>query len=106
MDVMIASDNVGDAFYPYGDYDPLSVLRLAVPVAHLEPDAWLDSITSLPARWCGSDLAMPIAKGMPADFIWHAATDMGDLISRPRSERIVYRRGAPLPAQNHDWRNA
>lgn len=105
MEVMIASDNVGDAFYPYGDYDPLSVLRLAVPAAHLEPDAWLDSITSLPSRRCGSSISGPIEKGMPADFIWHAATDMGDLISRPRSERIVYRSGTPLPTATNDWRN-
>lgn len=106
MEVMTASDNVGDAFYPYGDYDPLSVLRLAVPSAHLEPDAWLDSITSLPSRWCGSSNSRPVEKGMPADFIWHAAADMGDLISRPRSERIVYRAGTPLPAASNDWRNA
>lgn len=105
MEVMIASDNVGDAFYPYGDYDPLSVLRLAVPAAHLDPEAWLDSIASTPARWCGSGAATPIATGMPADFIRHAAADMNDLTSRPRSERTVYRSGAPLPA-NHDWRNA
>ena len=50
MTVMLASDNVGDAFYPYGDYDPLSVLRLAAPAAHLEPEDWLDSITTLPSR--------------------------------------------------------
>ncbi|MDH6233435.1 cytosine deaminase [Mesorhizobium soli] len=106
MTVMLASDNVRDAFYPYGDYDPLSVLRLAAPAGHLEPEDWLDSITTLPARWCASSIATPVAKGMPANFVWHAASDLGDLISRPQAQRIVYRGGEPLPASIQDWRNA
>lgn len=106
MAVMLASDNVRDAFYPYGDYDPLSVLRLAAPVCHLEPEDWLDSITTLPARWCASSIATPLEKAMPANFVWHAASDLGDLISRPQARRIVYRGGKPLPASNQDWRNA
>ncbi|WP_378942022.1 amidohydrolase family protein [Mesorhizobium sp. ANAO-SY3R2] len=106
MTVMLGSDNVGDAFYPYGDYDPLSILRLAAPACHLEPDEWLDSITRLPARWCASSIAVPLEKGGPADFVWHGARDLGDLISRPQAQRIVYRSGKPLPASNQDWRNA
>lgn len=104
--VMLASDNVGDAFYPYGDYDPLSILRLAAPACHLDPEEWLDSITHLPASWCASSFGVPLEKGSPADFVWHSASDLGDLISRPQAQRIVYRGGKPLPANNQDWRNA
>lgn len=96
MTVMLGSDNIGDAFYPYGDYDPLAILRLATPVCHLEPEEWLDSITDLPALWCGSQIASPVAKGMLADFIWHDAIDINHLISRPQARRIVYRSGRPV----------
>ncbi|PWK61768.1 amidohydrolase family protein [Aminobacter sp. AP02] len=106
MTVMLGSDNVGDAFYPYGDYDPLAILRLAAPACHLEPEEWLDSITRLPADWCASSIAAPLEKGGRADFVWHGARDLGDLISRPQAQRIVYRGGKPLPANNQDWRNA
>lgn len=93
MDAMLGSDNVRDAFYPYGDYDPLSVLRLAAPVCHLEPDEWLDSITTLPARFIGSDRVQILSEGRPANFIWHEATDINDLISRPQAHRVIWRDG-------------
>jgi cytosine deaminase len=35
----------------------------------------------------------PIAVGNAADFIWFDAADLGDLISRPAAERVVYRAG-------------
>ncbi|MCR8724559.1 amidohydrolase family protein [Frigidibacter sp. ROC022] len=103
---MLGSDNVGDAFYPYGDYDPLSILRLAATACQIAPEDWIDSITSLPGRLCSGNLSGLLAEGGPADFIWHAAEDLGELISRPRAERIVYRGGRPLPANHFDWRNA
>ncbi|MNE10134.1 Cytosine deaminase [compost metagenome] len=93
MDAMLGSDNVRDAFYPYGDYDPLSVLRLAAPVCHLEPDEWLDSITTLPARFIGSDRVHGLSAGGTANFIWHDATDINDLISRPQARRVIWRDG-------------
>ena len=90
---ILATDNVCDPFYPYGDYDPLSILRLAVPVCHLDPAAWLDSITGLPAAWMGSRTAVPVRKGGAANFIWHDAVDVDDLVSRPKAGRVVYRNG-------------
>ncbi|MBO1040576.1 amidohydrolase family protein [Brucella pituitosa] len=93
MDAMLGSDNVRDAFYPYGDYDPLSVLRLAAPVCHLEPDEWLDSITTLPARFIGSERVQALSEGGLANFIWHDATDINDLISRPQARRVIWRDG-------------
>lgn len=93
MEAMLGSDNVRDAFYPYGDYDPLSVLRLAAPVCHLDPDEWLDSVTTLPARFIGSDRIQALSEGGPANFIWHDATDINDLISRPQARRVIWRDG-------------
>lgn len=104
MAVMLASDNVGDAFYPYGDYDPLSVWRLALPAVHLDPADWLDSVTTLSARWCGAK-AETITPGAAANFILHAARDAGDLASRPQAKRTVYRDGKALAASDHDWRH-
>jgi cytosine deaminase len=96
MDAMLGSDNVRDAFYPYGDYDPLSVLRLAAPVCHLEPVEWLDSITTLPARFIGSDRVEALKEGGIANFIWHDATDINDLISRPQTRRVIWRDGTKI----------
>lgn len=93
---MLATDNVRDPFYPYGDYDPLSILRLAVPVCHLDPAEWLDSITGVPAAWMGSRTVAPVRKGGAANFIWHDAADIEDLVSRPKAGRIVYRGGQAI----------
>jgi len=93
IDVMLGSDNVRDAFYPYGDYDPLAILRLAAPVCHIEPEDWLDSITTLPARIMRSERVQTPETGLPANFIWHDATDINDLISRPQARRVIWRDG-------------
>lgn len=95
VEVMLGVDNCRDAFYPFGDYDPLAILHLAVLACHVDPREWLDSITTLPAAHCGLP-ATPIAVGKAADFIWFDAADMNDLVSRPGAERIVYRGGRKL----------
>lgn len=92
MAVMLGVDNCRDAFYPYGDYDPLAVLRLAAISAHIDPVDWLDAITSLPAALCGAP-ARAIAAGEAADFIWFDASDLSDLVSRPDAARLVFRNG-------------
>lgn len=96
MDVVLGSDNVGDAFYPYGNYDPLAILRLAAPVCHVEPQEWLDSITSLPSRLIGSERIQPLQVDGLASFIWHDAEDLTDLISRPQARRVVWRDGTKI----------
>ncbi len=92
MDVMLASDNVRDAFYPYGDYDPLDILRGGQLAAQFEPQDWLDTITTTAARWCGTSTQMPKTGG-PADFLQFEAADFGDLISRATARRHVWRAG-------------
>lgn len=95
VEVLLGIDNCRDAFYPFGDYDPLAVLRLAVIACHVDPRDWLDSITTLPAAHCGTPIT-PIAVGEPADLIWFDAADLNDLVSRPGAERIVFRNGRDI----------
>ncbi|MFP4043712.1 MAG: amidohydrolase family protein [Rhodosalinus sp.] len=94
VEVLFASDNVRDAFYPHGDYDMADVLRATVLGAQLDPADWLGAVTTDAARWCGAVHA--IEDGGPADFIWHDASDPDDLVSRPRAARQVWRGGQPL----------
>ncbi len=95
VEVLLGVDNCRDAFYPFGDYDPLAILRLAVLACHVDPRDWLDSITTKPAAHCGLPTAS-VAVGERADFIWFDAADLNDLVSRPNAERIVYRNGRKL----------
>lgn len=93
--VMLASDNVRDGFFPYGDYDLIEVLRMGVLMGHLPPEDWLDAISARPAAWMGHDLSL--RTGGPANFIHFDATDLNDVISRPTAVRRVWRDGAVLP---------
>lgn len=91
--VLIASDNVCDLFYPYGDYDLFDVFRGCVDLAHLDPVAWIDAISHNPAGWCGGSAVVDLAIGQPANFIAFEATDLHDGLSRPTAIRKVYRDG-------------
>lgn len=92
IEVMFASDNCRDPFYPHGDYDLLDIFRLAVLACHLDEDAWLDSIAGIPRRWAGA-AAADWAPGAPADFVLVAAEGIADLVARPSAQRTVYRAG-------------
>jgi cytosine deaminase len=97
VEVAVATDNVRDAFYPWGAYDPIAAWRLAVLAAHLDPADWLDAITGAPARALG--LAAPrIEVGGPADFLLIDADGPDDLVSRPGARAQVWRGGRPLDA--------
>ena len=96
VEVLLASDNCRDAFYPHGDYDLMDVYRFAVLAGRLDAGSWLSSITTIPARICGQ--ATEISPGASADFIHYDATDIDDIISRPRVARTVWRQGRPLSA--------
>ncbi len=53
--IIVASDNVADAFCPMGQHDPRAALHLAALAGHLDPPMgdWLPAITSNPARAMG-----------------------------------------------------
>lgn len=86
--VAVATDNVGDAFFPAGRHDPLAALALAVPAAHLDPPLarWLPMVTSAAGQALG--LAPLHIDGARADDLWLAdATDTGTLLALPPQAR-------------------
>jgi len=98
MSIMLGSDNVRDAFYPYGDYDMSDVLRLATINGHLDPEMWIAAITERPSAWMGLDLAL--REGGAADFNWFAVQDAAELVSSPRAARTIWRAGQMLSASS------
>lgn len=97
--VSFASDNVRDAFYPYGNFDMLDVQRQALFLAQLEaaPARWIAAATSAPAEAMGLDTGR-IRAGAPADAVIFEARDWADLFSGSGPARTVLRRGRPLGA--------
>jgi cytosine/creatinine deaminase len=94
VNVMIASDNTRDPFYPYGDQDMMEVWREGVRILHLDyPFAdWAEAVNTAPARAMGLALGR-LRPGGPADMILTQARDFTELLSRPQSDRIVLRKG-------------
>jgi cytosine deaminase len=91
--VAVATDNVRDPFYPYGDFDPVLALALGAAAAHLPPVEWLDAIGAVPGLACGFATGAPLEDGAPADFVLCEARDPGELLSRPAAARVVVRAG-------------
>jgi cytosine deaminase len=99
----LATDNVQDAFYPYGSYDLLETFGLGVQMAHLAPAAdWLDTITVSPARALGLAWDGRIAPGCPADLVLLKATDEHELIGPCGRQRTVIRAGRILEKTNSE----
>jgi cytosine deaminase len=103
VNVMIASDNVRDPFYAYGDLDMLEVWREGVRILHLDyPFAdWAPAVREAPARAMGLDVEA-LRPGARADFILTRARDFTELLARPHADRTVLRDGAPAaPAPDY-----
>lgn len=68
VNVMFSSDNVADAFCPYGNYNPISVLKLASFTAQLDMpfEKWSQTICRLKPL---KDSQRSVLIGQPADFI-------------------------------------
>lgn len=93
----LATDNVQDAFYPYGSYDLLETFGLGVQAAHLAPaDDWLDTVTVSPAKALGLTWDGRIAPGCPADLLVLSATGEHELIGPRGRQRTVIRAGQRL----------
>ncbi|WP_077002239.1 amidohydrolase family protein [Variovorax sp. KK3] len=93
----LATDNVQDAFYPYGGYDLVETFGLGVQMAHLAPATdWLDAITLSPARALGLAWDGRIAPGCPADLVLLAARDEYELLDPRGRRRTVIRAGSEL----------
>jgi cytosine deaminase len=107
--VAIASDNVRDPFYAYGDMDGLEVLREAGRVLHFDhpqETAWEA------ARMIGADAAKiagftyrgEIAVGAPADLLLFRARTWTELFARPQADREVLRAGEAIDTTLPDYR--
>ena len=91
VNVMIASDNCQDPFYPFGDYNLLSVYKTAVLAAHLDESEWFDSITSKPANWMG--FKNDIFEGGEASFLWFKTDKLNSLIAESYIEFELWNKG-------------
>jgi len=98
VNVMIASDNVRDPFYAYGDLDMLEVWREGVRILHLDyPFArWAPAVRAAPALAMGLK-AEPLRPGAKADLIVTRARDFTELFARPQADRTVLRAGVAAP---------
>ena len=97
VNVCVSTDNVADAFYPYGSYDLLETWGLAVQLAHLpDPASWLDAITVNPAEAMQLEWDGRLGVGSPADFVVAAAESGYRLITPAGRQRDVYRGGVKI----------
>lgn len=80
--IIVASDNVADAFCPMGQHDPRAALHLAALAAHLDPPMgdWLPAITHNPARALGVDPVF-VDTASPTQIRVCAATTTADLVA-------------------------
>lgn len=99
--VSFASDNVRDAFYPYGAYDMIEALRLGLFMGQLEQDParWLSAITATPARTMGLPRTGRLLAGGPAEAVLFDARDWADLLSGTALPRLVLHEGRALAPQ-------
>jgi cytosine/creatinine deaminase len=104
VNVMIASDNTRDPFYPFGDLDMMEVWREGVRILHLDyPFAdWAPAVSASPAQAMGLDLGV-LRAGAPADMILTQARDFTELLARPQSDRIVVRNGEASNTRPPDY---
>ncbi|WP_225781479.1 amidohydrolase family protein [Xenophilus sp. Marseille-Q4582] len=91
LGLSLATDNVQDAFYPYGGYDLLDTFALGVQAAHLAPALdWIDTVTMGPAQALGLDWDGRLHEGAPADLLWLQARHEYELIGpRGRARRVI-----------------
>ena len=88
--VACASDNVRDAFYPYGDLDALEVYTQSVRLAHLDADlaTSVRVVTSTAADLVGRPEFGRIAPGAPARLVVFEAHSFSELLCRPAASRL------------------
>ena len=87
----IGGDNVQDPWYPGGDFDPIDLLRLALPAVQLAP--WqrqgLLPFSSAPARLMGLAWDGVLRPGAPADLLVLGASSWSELLARPPQRRVL-----------------
>ncbi|WP_158540123.1 cytosine deaminase [Rhodosalinus halophilus] len=94
--VALASDNVRDAFYAYGDLDVPGLFRDALRMMQLDHPVgdWPAAVTRTAADLIGRPDLGRLRDGNPADLILFNARNWSEFAARPQSDRVVLRRGA------------
>ena len=91
VDVSIGSDNVQDPWYPFGNYDPIYLMSLSMPMLQLNP--WerltLSSILLSPSRLLNLSWDGLVKKGCPADFILLSAEKWADIFSSNLKRKVL-----------------
>jgi cytosine/creatinine deaminase len=93
--VALATDDVRDYFYPFGDHDLISTFAIATVVGHLDQRTgdWLPAITRIPADLMRLGNMGRLRVGLSADLVIFSARRYSELLSRPDHERILIRAG-------------
>jgi cytosine/creatinine deaminase len=96
--VAFGADNHRDPFHPAGDLDPLQTLALAASVAQLDDPAlaWVDAVTSTPARLMRLPWDGLLRPGAAADLVIHPGRNSTEVIARTATPRTVVCAGQPL----------
>ena len=96
--VAVGGDNVQDAWFPGGDFDPIELMRWATIASQLLP--WqrtgLAPFTSAPARLLQLEWDGVLRIGGPADLVILAAQSWTEVLARCPQRRVL-RNGAWLP---------
>ena len=105
VSVALSSDNCRDPFYGFGDHDLLQVFSMGTKICHLDTpyDNWIESVTSRPASLMGLDHVGKIRIGEPADLVLFKARSYSELLSRPQSDRLVFRKGIAIDTTLPDY---
>jgi cytosine deaminase len=93
--VALATDDVRDHFYPYGDHDLMAVLAIAILVGHLDQPwtDWPSAITKTPADLMRLPDIGRLRVGSSADLVIFPARRYSELLAHPDNERVLIRAG-------------
>ena len=96
--VAIGGDNVQDAWFAGGDFDPIELIRFTTVASHLLPwyRAGLAPFITAPARLMRLEWDGVLRVGGPADLVVLAASSWPDLLARSPQRRVL-RNGLWLP---------
>ena len=104
--VAIASDNVRDAFYAYGDLDAAELFRDALRMMQLDHPvgSWPATVTVTAADHMGLADRGRITPGNDADLVVFSARNWSEFAARPLTDRLVLRAGRPIDTTRPDYR--
>ena len=87
-----ASDNVRDAFYAWGDFDPFEVFNEGVRIAHLDndPNLAVSMVTQNAARLMDLDHYGALRPGCDGRLVVFEARSFNELLARPAQQRELY----------------